>query len=101
MVDNTQSQLNKVVDSLSNGSVEVEKGTFQINQTNKTFAEINEAVGDMAEGIKYIITSNLSDVTENGHVMSQSVQEIATISEQSSASTEETASSMEEVRGKC
>lgn len=98
-----QNETNTVTTSLQEGYKEVEQGTVQIRETGKTFADINKALGWMAEHIDSI-SSNLEQITARSNAMKGSIEEIAAISEQSAASVEQTSataqqssSSMEEV----
>ncbi len=103
IVDRIQAESSAVTGSLQEGYKEVEHGTEQIKTTQKTFAEISEAVNEMAENIQ-TSSDNLLDMTKDSGEMSRFIQEIAAISEESaagveqtSAQTQETSSAMEEV----
>ncbi len=94
IVEEIQRQYEDLVISLTRGSEEVERGTSQIEKTNKTFKEIDHAVASMVEGIQGI-SSNLTDVVTDSLTMNQSIQEMAAISQESSAGIEETSAATE------
>ncbi|MFD2215468.1 methyl-accepting chemotaxis protein [Metabacillus endolithicus] len=103
IVQEIQKESSGVVDSLQEGYGEVKKGTAQITKTGETFQNISYAVNEMISKIK-TITINLEDISQDGQMMNASIQEIASVSEESAAGIEQTAatidlarSSMEEV----
>ena len=95
IVKDIQAQFEDLVVSLSKGSEEVAKGTSQIEETNHTFKEINHAVASMVDGIQ-VISSNLTEVVSDSLTMNQSIQDIAAISQESSAGIEETSAATEQ-----
>src|SRR5699024_2273260 len=78
IVDRIQAESSAVTGSLQEGYKEVEHGTEQIKTTQKTFAEISEAVNEMAENIQ-TSSDNLLDMTKDSGEMSKFIQEIAAI----------------------
>lgn len=95
IVTRIQRETNIVTESLQDGYKEVEQGTEQITETGETFSEISTAVENMVNHIQ-IVTDNLSDIAGEGTEMNNTVQEIASISEQSAAGIEETTASAEQ-----
>ncbi|GAE28147.1 methyl-accepting chemotaxis protein [Halalkalibacter wakoensis JCM 9140] len=103
IVTTIQTESSLVSSSLQKGYKEVEQGTNQIIETSRTFDGINEAVEEMAKGIR-TITGNLSAMVGTSQEINGSIEEIVAISEQSAAGIEQTSStsqqtssSMEEV----
>ncbi|TDQ41107.1 methyl-accepting chemotaxis protein [Aureibacillus halotolerans] len=103
IVQGIQTETADVVGSLETGYEEVEKGTQQIRTTGARFATIDHSVSDMAERIKKV-SVNLSEMVQGSKNMSDSINHIAAVSEQSaaaveqtSASVQQTSSSMEEI----
>ena len=95
IVNSIQNESTNVVQSLTIGYEQVEKGSNQIKMTGEAFGNINKAVGDMMDKIKYI-SSNLSEITESSTTIQSSIESIASITEESSAGIEETTASVEE-----
>lgn len=92
-----------VSDSLRNGFNEVEQGKIQIENTGRTFTQINEAINEVDERITRI-TKNLSEIASNTETMNISIENIAGVSqeaaagvEQTTAAAQQTSSSMEEI----
>ena len=105
IVESIQYESSSVAEALQGGYEEVEKGTEQIQISNKTFGNINNAVTEMARHIQ-TVSENLADIMASSQEMGGSVEEIAAITEeaaagveQTSASSQQTSSSMEEVAG--
>lgn len=106
IIEDIQNQFKVVTSSLRQSSEEVSKGSFQIDETNGMFVEINRAVENMVEGI-HVISVILTNLSTDGLNMNDSLQEISMISQQSSANIEETSTvtiqtgiSMEEVKSR-
>lgn len=106
IIEDIQNQFKVVTSSLRQSSEEVSKGSFQIDETNRMFVEINRAVENMVEGI-HVISVILTNLSTDGLDMNDSLQEISMISQQSSANIEETSTvtiqtgiSMEEVKSR-
>lgn len=95
IVTNIQQESNLVSTSLEDGYEEVEKGTTQIELTEKKFKDIQKAMTQMVTNIQDS-AKNLASITEHGHKMNQSIEEVASISEEAAAGVEETAASSEE-----
>ena len=95
IVNNIQNESTNVVESLTKGYEQAEKGSNQIKMTGESFENINRAVGEMMDKIKHI-SSNLSEITEGSTSIRSSIESIASITEESSAGIEETTASVEE-----
>lgn len=103
IVNNIQNESSAVAESLQMSYQEVEEGTTQIATTGKTFEGISAAVTDMVENITRV-SDNLANIVTSSEEMNNSIQGIASVSEQSaagveqtSASSQQTSSAMEEV----
>lgn len=95
IVKGIQSESNHVVTSLKTGYQEVEKGTEQIHITGETFEHIKQSVSDMVERIKNI-SGNLTHIVSSGQEINVSIENIASISEESAAGIEQTSASIEQ-----
>ncbi|WP_407639273.1 methyl-accepting chemotaxis protein [Bacillus tuaregi] len=95
IVADIQNGFNLVTESLQAGYGEVEKGTTQIDTTNKTFNVISSSVTQMGDSI-HTIAANLSDIAATSEEMSSSIQEIAATAEESAAGIEQTSASIQE-----
>lgn len=95
IVTNIQSGFSLVNNSLHDGYKEVEKGTEQIQTTEKTFKEINESITDMVSNI-ILITESLKDISTNSQEMNKSIEDIAAASEESAAGVEQTSASVQQ-----
>lgn len=105
IVENIQKGFGVVTESLQDGYSEVEKGTTQMEATDKTFNNISLSVKEMVNSIKRI-SVNLADISSSSQEMNSAIQEIAATAEEAAAGVEQTAatvqqtnSSMEEVAG--
>ena len=63
IVNNIQNESTNVVESLTKGYEQVEKGSNQIKMTGESFENINRSVGEMMGKIKHI-SSNLTEIAE-------------------------------------
>lgn len=95
IVKRMQTESSSVADALENGYEEVQRGTTQIQQTGKTFNSISSSIEQMEKTIR-TITEKLADNKEQTLKMSASVEEIASISEQSAAGIEQTSASAQQ-----
>ncbi|MBE4909611.1 HAMP domain-containing protein [Bacillus luteolus] len=105
IVAGIQKESGEVVTSLEEGYHQVEKGSEQIQTTGKTFETINQSVLEMVTRIQDV-SNNLKEIVSSSELMSQSIVNIASVSEESaagieqtSASIQQTTSSMEEIAG--
>jgi methyl-accepting chemotaxis protein len=93
IVQGIQTESNSVVSSLQTGYNEVEEGTNQIEITGQTFKEIYEAVTLMTGKVQEI-SDNLDQVAKSSSAMNASIENIASISEESAAGIEQTSASV-------
>ncbi|MBK3497218.1 methyl-accepting chemotaxis protein [Viridibacillus sp. YIM B01967] len=103
IVQKIQQETSNVTTSLRSGYEEVIQGTEQIASTGQTFHKISDAVGNMVDNIN-VISTNLSGISQKTLQINNSIDDIASVSEQSAAGVEETTatvqqttSSMEEI----
>lgn len=89
IVSAIQGETNVVTSSLQNGYQEVEEGTNEIIATGEKFTMIHDSLIHMADNIQKN-SEELESILENGHVMNQSIEEIAALFEQAAAGIEET-----------
>jgi methyl-accepting chemotaxis protein len=97
VVKKIKSETEVVTQSLRDGYKEVQEGTNQIKSTGETFIEISHAVNDMVINIK-TVTDNLINIHSTTHDMNGSLQTIASISQESAAGVEETSATTDESR---
>lgn len=95
IVKQMQRESSSMAGELESGYEEVQKGTTQIQQTGKTFNSISSSVEQMEQTIRSI-TEKLVDNKAQTIKMSESVEEIASISEQSAAGIEQTSASAQQ-----
>lgn len=95
IVKNIQSQFEGTVESLTNGTEEVEKGSQQIEQTSETFNLIKGSVEEMAQNM-ILISAGLSEIAINSEEMNVNVQEMSAISHEASAGVEETSAATQQ-----
>ncbi len=93
IVKGIQTESNNVVTSLQTGYAQVEKGTEKIETTGDTFQKIFEAVNLMSNNI-IDISKNLEQVADRSVLMNQSIENIASVSEESAAGIEQTSAAM-------
>lgn len=91
-----QSESESVKLVLEDSYQQVQQGTNHIEETGKTFRNIENAIGKMTTDIQQI-TDQLTNMLSTSQSLSGSVEEIASISEESAAGVEETSASAEEV----
>ena len=95
IVEKIQLEASVVTTSLEVGYEEVEKGSEQITETNKTFSYISTAFEKMVDDVNNI-TNNLETIVDASKVISVSIDSIAAVSEQSAAGVEETFATVEQ-----
>ncbi|MEK4199385.1 methyl-accepting chemotaxis protein [Cytobacillus sp. FSL K6-0265] len=93
IVNKIQSESVGVVKSLQAGYEQVEIGSNKIHQTANTFHSISTATTAIHGDIEYI-SSSMVEMLENSVVMSESIENIAAVSQQSAAAVEETSNSV-------
>lgn len=105
IVHNIQVDSYAVVSSLEEGYSEVEKGTMGIETTGKTFETIHISISEVVDKIQGV-AMRLYEIDQECIKMNNSIDDIASVSEESAAGIEQTAasvqqtsSSMEEIAG--
>lgn len=96
IVSGVQHETVDVVRALEVGYKEVEQGTVQIQDTQKTFGVIQTNLEKITEDIQVVMKS-IQEISQTSMSMNLKVQEIATISEGSAAGVEETSAATQEV----
>ncbi|MGF2617860.1 HAMP domain-containing protein [Rossellomorea vietnamensis] len=103
IVGKVQEESSEVVHSLEKVNLEVEEGTLQIDETRKSFNEMNFLLSEVANQVRGM-TANLRKISNDGTPISISLASIASVAEESaagieqtSASSQQTAASMEEI----
>jgi len=95
IVSAIQGETDIVTASLENGYQEVEEGTNEILATGEKFTSIHDSLLNMAKQIQKN-SEELKSILEDGHVMNQSIEEIAALFEQAAAGIEETSANAHE-----
>ena len=85
----------QVVNSLARGYDEFRKGIAQIRTTGTTFNAINRSVTEMADQIT-ATSRHLSDIASGSGRITQSIENIASVSEEAAAGVEQTSASMQQ-----
>lgn len=96
IVHSIQTQASSVSKNLQDGYSEVEKGTTQTAISSENYRKITTAIANMVDNIEEV-SSTLETFTEKSVEMNASIEQIADITQQSSASAQETAAAVEEV----
>lgn len=95
IVIGVQQESRNVVETLVSGCESVEAGSSQIKVTGEGFEKINEKIISMIERIKDVAGS-LEEISTNSALISDAGQQIAAISEEYYAGTEQTVSSIQQ-----
>lgn len=95
IVNNIRDESISTSESLQAGYNEVSHGISQIEQTGETFGEISKSVTSMIANIR-TMTENMSEILVRSNDMNHTIQEIASISEQTVAAIEQTTASTQE-----
>ncbi len=95
IVQRIQGETGNVTSALQTGYEEVKRGTTQLDETNETFEKISDAVGDMIVNIS-TITTNLNQLAQNSETINASIDDMASISQESAAGVEQTTATVEE-----
>lgn len=90
IINGVQSETVNVVNSLTNGFNEVQKGSQAMQHTSKTFADIIQFVNEMSGSIQ-TISLRLDSINKESDKINFSSRKIASVTEESSAGIEETA----------
>lgn len=95
IVEQIQQEAVVVTTSLEHGYQEVEKGTEQITDTNKTFVDISKALQMMVTDVNEM-SKKLTTIVQNSGEINIAIDEIASVSQQSAAGVEETFAAVEQ-----
>lgn len=95
-VESIQENANLVSKSLEDVRTDVDLGTQQINDTDKTLAEITVSI-EQLQSQNQQMAENLNNISERSSEMNTLIDDIASISQESAAGVEETTASVEEI----
>lgn len=95
IVGGTQQEINSVIQYLESSFTEVEKGTESLTDTGQAMQNIKQSVTYVADSIKEV-TDGLKQLTNQSITINQSIENIASVSEESAAGIEETFSITEQ-----
>ncbi|MED0588410.1 methyl-accepting chemotaxis protein [Bacillus subtilis] len=95
IVNGTQQEIHSVIKYLESSFTEVEKGTEKLTDTGQAMQHIKQSVTHVADSIKEV-TDGLKQLTNQSITINQSIENIASVSEESAAGIEETFSITEQ-----
>ncbi|MDO8226723.1 methyl-accepting chemotaxis protein [Bacillus cabrialesii] len=95
IVNGTQQEIHTVINYLESSFTEVEKGTENLTDTGQAMQLIKQSVTHVAGSIKEV-TDGLKQLTNQSITINQSIENIASVSEESAAGIEETFSITEQ-----
>ncbi|MFB4365198.1 methyl-accepting chemotaxis protein [Bacillus sp. LR_6] len=95
IVNGTQQEIHSVITYLESSFTEVEKGTENLTDTGQAMQHIKQSVTHVADSIKEV-TDGLKQLTNQSITINQSIENIASVSEESAAGIEETFSITEQ-----
>ncbi|NJI53068.1 methyl-accepting chemotaxis protein [Bacillus subtilis] len=95
IVNGTQQEIHTVITYLESSFTEVEKGTENLTDTGQAMRHIKQSVTHVADSIKEV-TDGLKQLTYQSITINQSIENIASVSEESAAGIEETFSITEQ-----
>ncbi|MGE6258444.1 methyl-accepting chemotaxis protein [Heyndrickxia sporothermodurans] len=95
IVDGVQKESNDTVIALQHSFTQVDEGTKKIKTTRETFNEINHSVLKIQEKIQNI-SENLNVISNQGKEIDLSLENVASIAEESSAGIEQTSASIQQ-----
>jgi methyl-accepting chemotaxis protein len=95
IVGGTQQEINTVIQYLESSFTEVEKGTENLTDTGQAMQNIKQSVTYVADSIEEV-TDGLKQLTNQSITINQSIENIASVSEESAAGIEETFSITEQ-----
>lgn len=95
IVGGTQQEISTVIHYLESSFTEVEKGKANLTDTGSTMQHIKRSMTDVAASIEEV-TSGLKRLTDQSATISHSIENIASVSEESAAGIEETFSITEQ-----
>ncbi|WP_432408347.1 methyl-accepting chemotaxis protein [Wukongibacter sp. M2B1] len=88
-------QINKAVESMNSGRKAVENGVIVVNETDKSFISIIDAVEQISNDINRIVDVTKDEVANSDQII-KLIDSVATITESTAASSEEVAATTEE-----
>ncbi len=95
IVSGTQQEIHTVIKYLESSFTEVEKGTENLTDTGQAMQHIKQSVTNVTDRIKEV-TDGLKQLTNQSITINQSIENIASVSEESAAGIEETFSITEQ-----
>lgn len=95
IVNGTQQEIHTVITYLESSFTEVEKGTENLTDTGQAMQHIKQSVTHVVDSIKEV-TDGLKQLTNQSITINQSIENIASVSEESAAGIEETFSITEQ-----
>ncbi|MFT4399303.1 methyl-accepting chemotaxis protein [Bacillus sp. SW14] len=95
IVGGTQQEIHIVIEYLESSFTEVERGTENLTDTGQAMQHIKQSVTHVADSIKEV-TDGLKQLTNQSITINQSIENIASVSEESAAGIEETFSITEQ-----
>ncbi|TSI04494.1 methyl-accepting chemotaxis protein [Lysinibacillus sp. BW-2-10] len=95
IVASIQHETKLVETSLKDGYSEIKLGNEQIQSTEQTFQQITHSISGMVEKIQFI-THDLSENMERSKHMSVTIDDVASISEETAAAVEQTAATTQQ-----
>lgn len=98
IVEGIQNESRTVAGSLETGYEQVESGSNMIRLTGETFQSIHEEVVKVTDGIS-IVGENLEQIEQNSKEINISVENIASIAQETAAGVEQTSSSVQVQHG--
>ena len=95
ITETIQTETETVTAGLKQGYKEVEIGSNQINDTRLIFLDMDQAYHRVSDSLRQVRNQLLS-LEQGTHAMQQSIEEVASLTEESAAGVEETAAASEE-----
>ncbi len=88
LIKEIQTETEKAVNSIYNGTVEVDEGNRVVKQSGEYFTKINEAVHDIVNGIENA-QKGIEELESNSKQVAVAVENVSSVMEESAAGTEE------------
>ncbi|UFU01220.1 methyl-accepting chemotaxis protein [Radiobacillus kanasensis] len=98
IVGNIQTESSNVAETLTKGYGEVDQGSKQIKETGKEFERIQQSMQDMVSNV-LSITGHLGNISSESVQINNSIENIASVSQESAAGVEETSASVVQMSG--
>ena len=95
ITETIQTETETVTAGLKQGYKEVEIGSNQINDTRLIFLDMDQAYHRVSDSLRQV-RNRLLSLEQGTHAMQQSIEEVASLTEESAAGVEETAAASEE-----